>query len=196
MKRRVEILSQKEVFARHFFHIKEVRFRHECYNGQMSDVLTRLNFERGDSAAAIVHDPKADKVIFTEQFRYSAYEKGPGWLLEIPAGTIESGEVSDPRITLRRELMEEIGYEVSQFRKIASFYVSPGATSERIHLYYAAATPTDHKGKGGGLHSEGEDIRLVAMSVAEALKKVETGEIVDAKTIIGLQWLQMQRGVK
>src|SRR5262249_52373328 len=135
-------------------------------------------------------------VIFTEQFRYPAYEKGPGWLLEIPAGTIEDGETDDPRVTLRRELMEEIGYEVMQFRKIASFYVSPGATSERIHLYYAAASPTDQKGKGGGLAAEGEDIRTVVMSVADALKKIESGEIVDAKTIIGLQWLQSQRGVK
>ncbi len=99
----------------------------------------------------------------------------------------------DPTITLRRELMEEIGYRVNSFRKIASFFVSPGGTSERIHLFYAAISPKDKIASGGGLVSEGEDVRMVTMGVKEALYKISTGDIVDAKTIIGLQWLQINR---
>ncbi len=193
MKRRVEILDQKQLFKKHFFHIEEAHLRHELQDGSMSEVLTRLNFVRGDSAAVVIHDPKTDKVVFTEQFRYPSYTKGDGWLLEIPAGTVEDDENDNPQVTLQRELMEEIGYDVSKFRHISTFYVSPGGTSERIHLYYAAATPKQKTATGGGLVSEGEDIRIVTLKFEDAFKKIETGEIVDAKTIIGLQWLKLKR---
>jgi len=194
MPQKVEIISEKRVFD-HFFKIDEAHLRYERFNGEMSAEVTRLNFERGDSAAVILHDPLSDTVIMTEQFRYPTYtkDKDHAWILEIPAGTIEENENADPTITLRRELMEEIGYSVKSFRKIASFFVSPGGTSERIHLFYAPIRPTDKTAKGGGLVSEGENVKMVTMGVKEALYKITTGDIIDAKTIIGLQWLQINR---
>ena len=195
MDKKVEILSKQEIFKKHFFLIEEAKLRHELYNGGMSSELTRLSFNRGDSAAVVLHDTLADSVIMTEQFRYPVYtkDKDKAWIMEIPAGTVEENENADPTITLRRELMEEIGYTVNSFRKIASFFVSPGGTSERIHLFYSAITPKDRIASGGGLVTEGEDIRMVSIGVQAALYKITTGEIMDAKTIIGLQWLQMNR---
>jgi nudix-type nucleoside diphosphatase (YffH/AdpP family) len=194
MPRKVEIISEKRVFDHHF-KIDEAHLRYQLFNGEMSPELTRLNFERGDSAAVILHDPMLDTLIMTEQFRYPTYakDKDHAWILEIPAGSIEENENADPTITLRRELMEEIGYSVKNFRKVASFFVSPGGTSERIHLFYAAVKPKDKIAMGGGLVSEGEDVRMVSMGVKEALYKITTGDIMDAKTIIGLQWLQINR---
>ena len=194
MPQQVKIISEKRVFDG-FFKVDEAHLQHEIYNGAMSVELRRLNFNRGDSAAVVLHDPLADTIIMTEQFRYPTYTKDHGWILEIPAGSIEADEVPDPTITLRRELMEEIGYRVKSFRKIASFFVSPGGTSERIHLFYAAISPKDKIATGGGLVSEGEDVRMVTMGVKEALYKIGTGEIMDAKTIIGLQWLQINREI-
>ena len=92
----------------------------------MSDDLVRLNFERGDSAAVVLHDPQTDLVIFTEQFRYPTHAKGPGWLLEIPAGTVDDDDEDDPIRTMRREVMEEIGYRVDKLKYICKFYVTPG----------------------------------------------------------------------
>ena len=192
MPKKVKIISEKPVFDQ-FFKIDEAHLRYELFDGKMSAELTRLNLNRGDSAAIVLHDPLADTIIMTEQFRYPTYTKDHGWILEIPAGTIEEKEVADPTITLRRELMEEIGYSVKNFRKVASFFVSPGGTSERIHLFYAAIRPEDKIAAGGGLASEGENIRMVSMSLKEALYKITTGDIMDAKTIIGLQWLQLNR---
>ena len=194
MSKQVKIISEKKVYDG-FFKIVEARLQHELFNGEMSPELTRLNFERGDSAAVVLHDPLADTVIMTEQFRYPVYAKDntKAWILEIPAGSVESDEIEDPTKTLRRELMEEIGYSVNSFRRIASFFVSPGGTSERIHLFYAAITPKDKIASGGGLISEGEDVHMVSVGVQSALYKISTGEIMDAKTIIGLQWLQMNR---
>ncbi len=192
MPKQVKIISEKRIFDQHF-KIDEAHLKHELFNGEMSPELTRLNFNRGDSVAVILHDPMLDTIIMTEQFRYPTYTKDHGWILEIPAGTVEDDETDDPTVTLRRELLEEIGYSVSSFRKVATFFVSPGGTSERIHLYYAAINPKDKIAAGGGLAEEGEDIRMVTMGVKEALYKITTGDIMDAKTIIGLQWLQINR---
>ncbi len=193
MKRRVQILETQQLFKKYFFKINEARLRHELYNGEMSDELTRLNFDRGDSAAVIMHDTRNDTIILTEQFRYPTVQKGPGWILEIPAGTVESDEVKDPTKTLRREIMEEIGYSVVNFRKISTFYVSPGGTSERIHLYYVQISTRDKVSQGGGLAEEGEDVRVLSIKFDEALKMIENGLLQDAKTIIGLQWMQVNR---
>lgn len=194
MPKRVEIIDKKQVFKQAIFRVDEIHLRHERFDGKMSEELVRLNLDRGDSVAAIMHDREADTVILTEQFRYSAYDKGPGaWLLEIPAGTVERGE--DPADTMRREIKEEIGYDVERIKHICTFYLSPGGTSERILLYYASVTPKQRTSQGGGLREEGEDIRILMMKVNQALRKIDKGEIIDAKSIIGLQWLQLHRSL-
>src|SRR5688572_21541694 len=148
MAKQVEILSKREVFKQAFFRIEEAHLRHEKYDGTMTGEMVRLNFERGDSVAALIHNPADDTLIFTEQFRYPTFYKGPGWLLETPAGSIEMGET--PEETLRREIEEEIGYTISNTRFISTFYVSPGGTSERIHLYYVRVKADEKTGEGGG----------------------------------------------
>jgi nudix-type nucleoside diphosphatase (YffH/AdpP family) len=195
MTRRVQIIAQNEVFKKGIFRIDEAKLRYERYNGQMSDEITRLNLKRGDSVAAVVHDPDADTVVLTEQFRYPTYEKSGGWLLELPAGVVNADEEKDPQKTIQRELLEEIGYQVEKIERISTFYVSPGGSDERIHLYYAAVNPTSQTGKGGGLAEEGEDIKVVVLKVNAALSMMDDGQLQDAKTIIGLQWLQLHRSV-
>lgn len=189
--RRVEILSKNQVFNKAIFRIDEVHLKHETYDQGMTEEIVRLNLDRGDSVAAVVHDPQQDTLIFTEQFRYPTYDKGPGWILELPAGMLRKDE--SPEETMSRELEEEIGYRVGKLTHISTFYVSPGGTSERIFLYYAPVSPINRVSAGGGVISEGEDIRVVEVKTADAMKLFASGEIADAKTIIGLQWLRTQR---
>jgi nudix-type nucleoside diphosphatase (YffH/AdpP family) len=195
--KRVEVISQQELFKKYFFSVKEVKLKYEQFSGAMSAELTRLNFERGDSVAILMHDPEADTVVLTEQFRFPAYkpgnEKETGWILEIPAGTVEKGESAED--TVRREVKEEIGYDVREVKHLTTFYVSPGWTSERIMLYYASVNPKDQTSQGGGIVSEGEDIRVMLVKVNDALHKINTGELKDAKSIIALQWLQLHRAI-
>lgn len=193
MTKRVEIISQQEVFRKAIFRIEEARLRHELYNGTMSEEIVRLNLSRGDSVAVILHNPVRRTVILTEQFRYPAYDptgvRGTGWLIETPAGMIDPGE--SPADAVRREVEEEIGYEVHEIRYISTFFVSPGGTSERILLFYASVSKENRLHDGGGLIEEGEDIRVIEMPVEDALRHMSTGDIADAKTIIGLQWMQI-----
>jgi ADP-ribose pyrophosphatase len=190
MTKRVEVSRKEDVFRRGSFRVEEAHLRYERYDGAMTDDTVRLNFERGDSVAAILHDPRADSVVLVEQFRYPTYAKGPGWILELPAGMVDRKDEATQEVTMRRELMEEAGYRVDSLRHVMTFYVSPGGSSERILLYYAQITPEQRVGRGGGMPEDAEDIRVVSLPFADALHKVAIGEIVDAKTIIGLQWLQ------
>ncbi len=166
----------------------EVRFRK--FNGEMSNAVRRLVFLRGDSAAAIILNTDTQQVLMTRQFRYATYEKGPGWLTEVVAGVVDAGE--KPEETIVREIHEEIGYQAHKLTPIATFYVSPGGTSERISLYYAEVTDADHTAQGGGLVAENEDIQLVTLSLPELWHALDTGAIQDAKTLIAAQWLRLK----
>jgi ADP-ribose pyrophosphatase len=100
-------------------------------------------------------------------------------LLELPAGTLESGE--DPQVTAHRELIEETGYRAGKLEKLSEFFVSPGILHERMHLFMAADL------QAGAAEPEiGEEIQTEVMRVDDALRLVDSGELDDAKTLIGL----------
>src|SRR5258708_28566845 len=144
-RRHVEILNQRIVFG-DVLKMGEATLRFERFNGQRSEPVRRLVFERGDAAAALLLNRDTQKVILIEQFRYPTYKKGPGWLLEVVAGIVDQGE--QPEETIRREVREEVGYQVSELQAIATFYVSPGGSSERVALYYSEIGQT-HRGAAG-----------------------------------------------
>ena len=75
-------------------------------------------------------------------------------------------------------------------RHISTFYVSPGGSSERILLYFAEVNSTDKVAAGGGLPDEEEDIQILEWSLPEVKSVMTSGKIADAKTLIGLMWLQ------
>ncbi len=112
--KRVEILNQRVVFD-DVFKIEEATLRFERLNGQMSEPVRRLVFERGDAAAALLWNRDIQKVILIKQFRYPTYKKGPGWLWEVVAGMVDQGE--RPEETIRREVREEAGYQVCFTRR-------------------------------------------------------------------------------
>lgn len=189
---RVEIETKKLIFE-DFFKIEEAVLRYKKFDGSMSEPVRRLNFLRGDSVAAVVFNEDTQRVLLTHQFKYPTHEKGPGWISELVAGAMEPNETAED--SMRREILEEIGYRVRELKKVATFYVSPGGTSERIILFYAAVKNSDGIERGGGLESEGEDIRIVELSLSELEGVVERGQIQDAKTLIGLMWLHRERGM-
>jgi ADP-ribose pyrophosphatase len=197
MEKKVDVLDQRVIFDDKF-KIREAHVRYMRFDGQMGNPERRLVFERGDSAAAIIVNSEQKKVLLTKQFRYPAYGKDAdsGWIQEVVAGVIDEGE--QPEETIRREIQEEIGYTVHELTPIATFFVSPGGTSERVFLYYAEVDEADRTSQGGGLISENEDIQLVALSFDELWQQLRAGILVDAKTLIAAQWLQLriQQGEK
>jgi len=181
------LIHQKRRILDDFFKIDEALVSFERFDGSMTPPLRRLNLDRGDSVAALVFHREKQKLVLVNQFRYPTAEGGPGWITEIAAGMIGPGHT--PEEAIRHELCEELGYAVRELRRVCSFYVSPGGTSERIILFYAEVGESERTGQGGGIATEGEDIATVELTLGEARAGLESGEIVDAKTIIAIQWL-------
>jgi ADP-ribose pyrophosphatase len=185
-----EILETTTGYAG-FFRLLRYRLRHRLFNGGWSPVLTRELFERGHAAAVLPYDPETDQVVLTEQFRIGALQAPGGpWLLEIVAGIIEAGET--PEAVVRREAIEEIGCAVGELVSICDYHVSPGGTSERIHLF-CGRVDASQAGGVRGLADEGEDIRVLVMPADEAISHLRAGKIVAAAPIIALQWLMIHR---
>lgn len=186
---RVQVEEQRHEYEG-FFQLDEYKLRLERFDGKMTRPVQRLVFERGDSAAVLLHDSDRDVVVLVEQFRFPAYlrERGDGLLLEIVAGTVEAGRSAED--VARSEIAEEAGYTLEELQPMGSFYVSPGACTERIFLYLAQVRVTDRTGPGGGV-GDGESVRIHEIPVATALRWVQEGKIRDAKTIIALQYLAL-----
>ena len=189
---RVRIKERHRVYDG-VYKLDRVVVRHEKFDGKMSKKVTRLLFERGDSVAVLLYDRERGSVVLVEQFRYPAYvrEGGDGRLLEIVAGTMDEGRT--PEAVARTESVEEAGYAVEELEYVSTFYPSPGACSERIHLYLGCLSSATRVGPGGGRLETGEDIRVHEMPLDEALRLVREGVIRDAKTIIAVQYLALLR---
>ncbi len=185
MDSRVEVQRQRRVFDG-FVKIDEAVLRHRRFDGAWTAPLTRIKVERGDAAAAIVSNADTGRIVLVEQFRYPTLEQGGGWIVETVAGMIDDGETAEQAI--RREVREEIGYEPTSVVHIATFYLSPGALSERIFLYSAQVAEAGRVGGAGGVGDE--DIALREYTPAQLWAALDRGELVDAKTLIAATWLR------
>jgi len=188
------VVESKRRLLDDFFEVDEVFLRFEKFDGQMSAAVRRLILDRGDAVAALVFNTATQRLILVNQFRCPTVEKGPGWITEIVAGMVDAGET--PETAVRREIMEEVGFNVAKLERISTFYVSPGGSTERVFLYYAEVDDAGKVEAGGGVVAEDEDLELVEFDLAAALREVAAGGIVDAKTILALYWLEnrMLRG--
>jgi len=186
--RTVTVHETKRVFDG-FFKIDEAIVSYSKVAGKgMVQNVKRLVFERGDSAAALLHNIDRDTVVLTEQFRFPTYAKGPGWLLEPMAGSVAPNE--EPAACIRREMMEELGYRAGAIKEIATFYVSPGGTSERIILFYAPVRDSDLVDPdASGVAAENEDIKRVEVKRKAFVEGCLAGRYQDAKLLIAGLWL-------
>ena len=186
---RVELLSSERVYDG-FFSIDKAVLRHECFDGRLSEPLTRLVLERGDAVAVLPYDRARRQVVLICQFRYPAHVRGhSGWLWEIIAGMQEPDWT--PEQGVRREAMEEAGLCLGELYHSMTVFPSPGGATEQVHLYVAPLRPDAWQGKGGGLADSGEDIRVRTLGLEAALRMICSADIVDAKTILALQYLAM-----
>lgn len=183
------LIKEKKHILDDFFKVEEAHLQFEKFDGEMSKTVRRLSMERGDSVGVLTYNLQTDKLILISQFRYPTYKNGHGWTTEAIAGMIDPGET--PEEAARREVKEETGLDITFLEHITTFYPSPGGSSERIYLYYSEISgEIVLNSNPGGMVSEGEDIISLEFSLEDARQKVRSGEIMDAKTIIGIYWLE------
>ncbi len=172
-----------------FLKIDKVIVEHNTFTEGGSYEKTLEVLKKGDACAALIYERDTKNLLFINQFRLPVAEHDGGWIMELVAGTVEENEAASE--TIIREIEEEIGYHISSVEAIAHFYVSPGWTTERIFLFFAEVESTDKKFIGGGILVEQEDIELVKIPVNEI--KLRIHEIIDAKTLIAVQWFLMHK---
>lgn len=187
------IIRRRKVTPFGPFKLEEVNLEVERRDGSREDI-ERINFERGDSVAALIHRLDTNEIILVRQFRYSvlanAGEASDGMLVEIAAGIIDPGET--PYQAIRREVVEELGYELVNLQHVATFFVSPGGTSERNLVFFATVQGPPMK-PAGGISAEGEDIETVVLPFDLFIDKIRANELRDAKTLLAGYWLLSQK---
>lgn len=188
----VEMLSEDTLYKGHF-HLKKIVFRHKLFKGGVSGEVTRELMVKGEAAALIAYDPNLDKVVLVEQFRIGALdpqsERSP-WLLEFVAGMIEEGQT--PAEVAMREAEEEAGLKVEKVEHALSVWNSPGGTSERLHIFLGLVD-TSQVGGIYGLDEEDEEMLVHVVPREQAYQWVSEGKIDNVITVIGLQWLELNR---
>lgn len=166
------VLSSETVYRGRLFNVELDRLE---MDGGVTTVRETL---RHPGAVCMIPVLDDGRLLLVTQYRHPAGRR----LLELPAGTLERGE--QPAAAAVRELQEEVGYRPSSSEAIGGFFVAPGYTSEYIHLFACTGlVPSRLPG------DEDEDIEVATLTLDEAVACVESGEICDAKSVIGiLRW--------
>ncbi len=150
----------------------------------------RESYDRGNGAAILLYNPIKKTVILTKQFRMPTYVNGndDGMMIEVCAGVLDGDA---PEKCAIKEAEEESGYKVKSIQKVMETYMSPGAVTEILHLFVAEYTDEMKVSEGGGLDDEHENIEVLEMPFSHAIDMIKRKEIVDAKTILLLQYAQI-----
>lgn len=185
MNDRVKIHSI-DVLSDNWYILRKATFDYLRNNGEWQ-TQTREVYDRGNGATILLYNLEQQTVILTRQFRFPAFTNGleSGLLIEAAAGLLDQ---ASPEERIRMEAEEETGYQVKTIQKVFEAYMSPGSVTEKLYFYVAEYTPKDKLTEGGGIASEGEDIEVLELPFAQALKMMATGEIQDAKTMMLLQY--------
>jgi len=178
-------IEDETVLSRAHYVLKKVRYSWRRGDGSWQK-STREVYDRGDGAAILLCNPAKRTVVLTRQLRIPAYLNGyRGLMIEAAAGVLD-GEAPEKRIC--EEAEEETGYRPRNVRKVFELFMSPGAVTERLHLFLGEYDAADRSGAGGGLKAEGEDIDVLELPFVEAMAMAADGRICDAKTVVLLQY--------
>ena len=181
---RIRVKNVRLLSDNHYI-LKAATFEWRRANGEWQ-TQHRESYDRGNAATLLPYNLAQRTVVLVRQFRYPAYVNGyDDLLIEAAAGLLDN---ETPEVRIRAEVEEETGYRLGEIRKIFEAFMSPGAVTEKIHFFVAEYRPDMRIGSGGGLPDEGEDIEVLELSIDQALAMIGDGRIVDAKTIMLLQY--------
>ncbi|EOI3467055.1 NUDIX domain-containing protein [Cronobacter turicensis] len=178
-------IIETQTLSDDWYVLKKYTFDYQRRDGQWQR-QSREAYDRGNGATILLYNRAERCVILTRQFRLPVFLNGyDGLLTETAAGLLDE---ADPETRIRAEAEEETGYLVDNVEKVFEAYMSPGSVTEKLYFFIGEYDPARRSGTGGGVAQEGEDIEVVKMPIDDALRAVRDGEIVDAKTIMLLQY--------
>lgn len=184
----IKILST-EILSDNWYTLNKITFEYTKKDGTV-ETQNREAYDRGNGATILLYNKENQTVILTRQFRLPTYLNGneSGMLIETCAGLLDK---DNPETAIKRETEEETGYKIKDVQKVFEAYMSPGSVTEILYFFTAEYSKDMKVSEGGGHHEEQENIEVLELPFKNALEMIKTGEIKDGKTIMLLQYAQI-----
>ncbi len=184
-------INSIQTLSKDCYKLDKVNFDYQTKNGEWQN-QNRECYDRGDGAAILLYNPLKRTVILTRQFRMPSYlnDNDDGMMVEVCAGLLDQ---DDPITCIKKEVEEETGYRIGNPIKLFELYSTPGAVTEKIHYFIAEYKESMKISDGGGLEEETEEIEVLEIDFNKAFTMIQNGEIIDAKTVVLLQYLKINK---
>lgn len=181
---------KKELLSDNWYTLNKFTFDYRKKDGTW-ETQQREAYDRGNGAGILLYNKEKGTVILTRQFRMPTCVNGnaDGMMIEVCAGLLDG---DNPEDCIRKETEEETGYKIDKVQKVFETYMSPGSVTEILYLFVGAYEERMKVGEGGGAEHETENIEVLEYSLETANRMIASGEIKDAKTIMLLQYAQIQ----
>lgn len=178
-------VTETKLLSDNWYILNKVTFSYQKENEKVQTHVREV-YDRGNGAGILLYNSTRKTVILTRQFRLPTFLNGnqTGMMIEVCAGLLDE---DNPEECIIRETEEETGYRIKKVEKVTQTYMSPGAVTEILYLFTGEYDESMKVSEGGGLDAEQENIEVLEYTFDEAYAMMESGEIVDAKTIILLQ---------
>lgn len=182
-------IIKTEVLSKQKFILKKITYDYTKEDATIEQ-QTREVYDRGNGAVILLYNINHKTIILTRQFRLPTYLNGntSGMLMEACAGMLDE---DNPIDCIIRETEEETGYRLSSVKKVFQSYMSPGAVTEILYFFIGEYQSEMKVSEGGGLAEEHENIEVLEYPFNEAYQMIASGEIIDAKTIMLLQYAKI-----
>ena len=182
---------QREQLSDNWYTLEKITFEYLRDDG-VWEQQAREAYDRGNGAAILLYNVDKRKVVLTKQFRMPTYVNGneDGMMIEVCAGLLEKGNAE---ATIKMEVEEETGYKIDKVKKVFEAYMSPGSVTEILYFFIGEYDDAMKVSEGGGAEDETENIDVLELDFKEAIAMMKSGQIKDAKTIMLLQYAQVQQ---
>ncbi len=180
---------EKTLLSDNWYTLNKYSFEYLSNRGNW-EKQEREAYDRGNGSTILLYNKQKSTVILTRQFRLPTYVNGnnDGMLIETCAGLLDH---YNPEDCIKKEAEEETGFRLSKVQKIFEAYMSPGSVTEILYFFVAEYDDSMRVSSGGGLAEEQENIEVLELDFSLALKMIQSGEIKDGKTIMLLQYAQI-----
>ena len=188
---KINIIKEK-LLSENWFVLRNFTYEITRNNGEVLRHKREV-YDRGNGATILLYNREKNSVVLIRQFRIATYLNGnqSGELIEACAGLLDD---DTPEDCIRKEAIEETGYQVGQVEKLWQAYMSPGGVTEIVHFFAAEYSEAQRTHNGGGV--EDEEIAVLELPFPEAMAMVKNGRICDGKTIMLLQHAQIAGWLK
>lgn len=182
-------ITKTEVLSNNWYILRKITYDYLKKDGTW-ETQAREAYDRGNGATILLYNKENKTVILTQQFRMPTYLNGneTGMMIEACAGLLDKDNAEE---CIKRETEEETGYKISSVQKVFEVYMSPGSVTEIVHFFVAEYSKDMKVNDGGGLADEQENIEVLEIDFLKALEMIKNGSIKDAKTIMLLQYAQI-----